>query len=575
MSDPRWTARYAFSDEIWRDRPRVIVDARLEEILRDRERLDPAAEVLLGRILPIEPAESVWMVVDDRATAARLSSRRRGTTFVARDDLAELLRQAAWEVLVLDVSPWLGDRDDDSVAIISDLMEWLGIRIEGGRSVVLSCPIPAPEEDVAGLDYEDLEQIVGESLGAARIFALYRPSMAAVVDCGEVEPIADPSAAADLELTEEGYEDDETIEISLAPARARGLLRSRVPSQPAPSSRVADDDDEDDAEDDDESGDPVVDDEPAPANEAPVIAAAREPSVADAGEVAEVEGEGDAVSGDSKEEGEVPLVHDNTLGTLDPAFEEYIVIAAAPEILQSLAEAMNLIELPVDPEAEVAGTTARSERSALDDPEASDGYDVSARLAAVEVENVRLQRELARLQTIASSAERPSSVARQHAIDLEAALTREQALKWRVGQLEAELAQAIARPVSELEAEIARLRAELLLAKKNEDGDGGPNSEPEPDSEPMGPMGSTATGGQAPSAAEAPSAPEGREEPALDSKSQIGAMRERPDSRSTGIRATHAVIRVVDGLVRRIERGGIGTLQLRQELVDLRKRLQA
>jgi chromosome segregation ATPase len=102
---------------------------------------------------------------------------------------------------------------------------------------------------------------------------------------------------------------------------------------------------------------------------------------------------------------------------------------------------------------------------------------------------------------------------------LDAALAREQALRWRVQQIAGELEQVRARPVDELEARLAQLEA-------------------------RGSTGARAAGREgADRSARSP---------------QDGRPRLRPE---------------LDRLLRRIERGGLPSAELHRELVRLRRRL--
>src|SRR5690606_30847454 len=138
--------------------------------------------------------------------------------------------------------------------------------------------------------------------------------------------------------------------------------------------------------------------------------------------------------------------------------------------------------------------------------------------------------------------------------ELEAALAREQTLRWRVGQLEREVAALLARPVDVWEAENAALQARLaeLEAERGEPVDATEEAA-EPPADAVDPANGSGAAGEP-------------------------ARSPMPRGRTPGWGATaggqyaktqRAVLKVVDGLVRRIERGGIGTLQLRRELVQL------
>src|SRR5690606_25331927 len=118
MSDLRWAARFAFVDELWRDRTRIVVDASLERWLERRTSFGDAAEALLDDLLPRESVRqaSVWMAVQSAALASRLSAVRPGTNFVVLDRLAELISNVRWDVLLLDGSVLGANEGPDALA---------------------------------------------------------------------------------------------------------------------------------------------------------------------------------------------------------------------------------------------------------------------------------------------------------------------------------------------------------------------------------------------------------------------------------------------------------------------------
>ncbi|HET6582664.1 MAG TPA: hypothetical protein VFG69_04440, partial [Nannocystaceae bacterium] len=126
---------------------------------------------------------------------------------------------------------------------------------------------------------------------------------------------------------------------------------------------------------------------------------------------------------------------------------------------------------------------------------------------------------------------------------LDATLAREQSLRWRVSALERELDALRVRPVEELEAELAAARAQAAAAAAAVDSGGAGGDE--------------AVGG----------ATNGARRVGTDDARRLPALRAGGSGRTAALRA-------VEGLVRRIDRGAIGTNDLRRELSALRRRLR-
>lgn len=196
----RWAARYAFSDDLWRSKPRVVVDPALERALLSGlpagEDAEPVRD-LVDALLPArEDVESpAWMGVRDEEVASGLSRLRPGTTFVAIDRLPALLRDSDWDVALVDLDA-VPVQPGDNPAL--GALGWLGLRGSVQRSVVVWGA--AGEE--GGLEYEALADAMMEQLWTRgcvqRIYGLYQPAMAAVVDFGESLELDD---GGDLEIT--------------------------------------------------------------------------------------------------------------------------------------------------------------------------------------------------------------------------------------------------------------------------------------------------------------------------------------------------------------------------------------
>jgi hypothetical protein len=137
---------------------------------------------------------------------------------------------------------------------------------------------------------------------------------------------------------------------------------------------------------------------------------------------------------------------------------------------------------------------------------------------------------------------------------LDAALAREQGLRWQVTQLQHELHSAVARPIEDLESEVASLRARLSTA----------TAVPQDLALVHAASGSNGTTANGSGSAAMMNLPLATRAVAVGASGGVGAPS-----------VAQVVISAMDGLVRRIERGGIGTLQLRRELVAIRKRLRS
>jgi hypothetical protein len=268
-------------------------------------------------------------------------------------------------------------------------------------------------------------------------------------------------------------------------------------------------------------------------------------------------GEDDETDEADETEDEVPLSFDNTLGTMSPPIEEWLLVAGVP----GPADGLSLVEV-----RETATTTAlppatwraqlhEAQRQA--DLQAIEVQRWAERADELAADNERLrtalaetQDELARAVHAADAAPlappaSPSGTGTdlQTEARLEAAAAEVQGLKWRIGQLEEQLEAAQARPLDELEAELAMLRARLHAASDDEDR------------------------GRA-----SPHADANRPEPSRTAIDVHAAELSRPGAPV----GTHvqAAVRVLEALVHRLERGGIEAVRLRTDLLALKERLR-
>jgi hypothetical protein len=270
---------------------------------------------------------------------------------------------------------------------------------------------------------------------------------------------------------------------------------------------------------------------------------------------------------------DVPLTYDNTLGSQDPRLLEYIAIAGADAPIEGLA----LVELPElgdDDDGGARTQLAQARRQA--DLAAIDRQTQLERAEGLERDNAELRRQVDELREQLADARDslrqsggPGAVAAE--VALQAALSREQALRWRVGELEDALAHAMSRPVDELEAELARLREQVRRGVA-EAGNGrpAPGSAP-PSASASAPESSSASAAESGSG----SGPGSSSGSAPGSGSGTPGFAGPGPAPAVGGPAPVAPVRLrLEALVRRIERGGIGTLELRRELVAIARRLQ-
>ena len=371
VADVLWIARYQLLEELWRDRPRLLVDPDLERVLAQagpgvahgsQESLVDLVDALLPRRTG---GAGVWFAVSE-ASVDELSAARPGVRFLPRGALTQTLGEP-WEVAVIDLSAVLAEVDasvPSSSRVFTPrgeaLMQRLGAAVHDGQTVVLTVPVRDYPRTTHGLSYDELADVLGEYFGGGRIHGVFTPRMAAVVDFGG-------------------------------------------------------DDDSDD------------------------------------------------------ENGDVPLLYDNTLGTDDPELSLFVAVAGSAE---ALVDGMALIELPAP---------GRYEGGAIEDRELQAQVTESRRFAdrmAIERQTLleetdRLQgenrdlrdevHELRRRLARAVATPTPSSGGEGSTVQEreDAALAREQTLRWRIEQLEAEVETLRRRPVEDLEAEVASLRARL------------------------------------------------------------------------------------------------------------------
>jgi hypothetical protein len=475
----RWAARYEYFESLWRGRARLILDPDLERVLLNAgpgvAHGSPAAlKELVDRLLPASGrAPKTWMIVGTRRAASELRSQRRGTTFVPLAELEATLRGEPWEHAWLNLTGLLeGESADDVPPQVDESLQKI-------------------REIVQMIDLAD-----GERSAVIVVPSADYPRAPVGV---EYEAFA--------ELVEEVFDDGR-------------MLATYTPEMTAV---VEFGDDEDD---------------------------------------------------------DIPLGYDNVLASESPALRDYMVVVGPQESLADLDRGMSLIELPdigaVEPvaqtlsayraqlvqlrqQAERAGVERQRNLERISELERQNAemsranatpdedWEAGREVMRQELDTLRnaqirwneqqadYEREIAELQERVVDLERVANMRLSAAERLDALVAREQALRLEVRQLKGQLAELVSRPPSELEAEVAHLRARLEANLAD--------VEPPPES-----AGRARVNGMR-----------------LDRFIPNGVVR-----RDVG---KVAVAAQVERLVHRLERGGVGTLELRAELQSLRRRL--
>lgn len=480
-----WAARYAFCDPLWRGRTRLIVDAELEAVLR------ATVECRVSTDAP-------W-----RGLVEALVPRERSVAtwmVVGSEATARVLAPYYGGVRFV-----VADAIDDRFARLpwETALVTLDARPSGNsdatapaRHGVASRTVEAILVDVAAACGHGRIAVVA-AMGAGLDYDAFveqlRPTFGEVRVYGGYAPgmfaFAEFSAAADDAIAGEfdtGDDDPQTFRI-------------RPPS----------------------SGEPV-------------------PSVSDRWD------EGDAPD---DEDDPVPLAFDNTLGPDEPPYSVWIGVVGSTS---EFGEGLTLIELGEDPRGAVVDVEEEQSSGALRrqlhetrkvaELGALERQRLVERIDGLEADNAALRDASLQLREQLAGALDPAVTGER----LDAALAREQSLRWRVAALERELGELRVRPVEELTAELEALRART-----------------------NGATAPFAAGGEARGDAGDDDGSRAVPRPAAnpDAARRIGTRR-------AGTGRT-AALRVVEALVRRIDRGSIERTSLRRELAALRRRLGA
>jgi hypothetical protein len=493
-----WAARYAFCDPLWRGRTRLIVDAELEAVMRAtverRVSTDAPWRTLVEALVPRERSVATWMVVGSEATARLLAPYYGGVRFVVADAIDDRFARLPWEtaLVTLDARTDGGAsaRPPASHGVASRTVEAILVDVAAACGPGRIAVVTAMGPN---LDYDGFVEQLRPTFGEVRVYGGYAPSMFAFVEFRADE--GDDAIAGELDT---GDDDPQTFRI-----RAPAVI------EPQPDDRWDDGDAPDDEDD------------------------------------------------------PVPLAFDNTLGPDEPPCTLWIGVLGSTS---DFGEGLTLIELSADggpassggdPRAAVVDVADESTSTALRrqlqetrkvaELGALERQRLVERIDALEADNAALREATLQLREQLAGALDPAVTGER----LDAALAREQSLRWRVAALERECNELRVRPVEELTAELEALRARTTSVQA------------EPD-QAHGPMGAT-------SAADPQDGADDR---------GVSRSAQNPDA-ARRIATRHAVtgrtaaLHVVEALVRRIDRGSIERTSLRRELAALRRRLGA
>ncbi len=264
----------------------------------------------------------------------------------------------------------------------------------------------------------------------------------------------------------------------------------------------------------------------------------------------DVDDGGEAPDGDDDDD-TVPLSFDNTLGVAEPRFLGYLAIASGDDA----PDGLTLVEVAGVQGSDASGDDAdaglrhqlvQARRQA--DLVAIERQRLVEHIDAVEADNAALREAVAQLRDQLAGSLEPDAGER-----LDEALAREQSLRWRVAALERELDEVRVRPVAELEADLAATRARLVALADA--------------AAPTTAAGGVGEDDRVAADTGSGSVPDTARRIGTDDARRLPAVRAAASGRMAALRA-------VEGLVRRIDRGAIGTIDLRRELSALRRRLR-
>ena len=479
-----WAARYAFCDPLWRGRTRLIVDAELEAVLRATVECRVSTDApWCGLVEALVPRE--------RSVATWM--------VVGSEATARLLAPYYGGVRFV-----VADAIDDRFARLP--WETALVTLDARPTADASASAPA-RLGVASRTVEAILVDVAAACGAGRIAVV--AAMGAGLDYDTFVEQLRPTFG----------------EVRVYGGYAPGMFAFAEFSAPADDAIAG----EFDTGDDD-----------------PQTFRIRPPSSTQEQRVNDTWDDGDAPDDDDDP---VPLAFDNTLGPDEPPYSMWIGVVGSTS---DFGEGLTLVELGEDPRGAVADVEEEQSSTALRrqlhetrkvaELVALERQRLVERIDGLEADNAGLRDASLQLREQLAGALDPAVTGER----LDAALAREQSLRWRVAALERELGELRVRPVEELTAELESLRARTngATAPFTAGGDARGNTD------------------------------DGHGSRALPRAAANPDAARRLGTRRAGSGRT-AALRVVEALVRRIDRGSIERTSLRRELAALRRRLGA
>ena len=446
MFDPHiCAARYQFLKEVWRGRDRVVYDPDLVTWLASSSaEADTPWRDLLGEVLPSRPGGSVvWAVVSSEEEVMRHASALQGCRLVTVEQAFDLGADALWSVAMVEVSGELGPhaRDGEPAGRIRCAPEVTGLverfveELGRGRTMCVSVGGAAARAHEAAAFADFFDELVPD----ATTYLVAKPTVAVVYPLG-VERGEDDG---DLDDDFDEDADDRWLDVTDPPGSAS------IDVKPwRTSSRREGDDSESDYDKDladaeqswtgDWSGRPTR--APAPrrhASEAPRPAA--------------------------DDGGELPVGYDNSLGDEDPAGHAWLAVLGR----SGAAEEVTLVELggeeaaATQPQRVTQGGNADVERRRGQSEDASQVRELKARLNQARLRADAAVIEHQRLTEVVHALREQAEEERPLAADAAALEAELISARWNLTQANEQIEGLRGRPVTELEALVCSLRAQV------------------------------------------------------------------------------------------------------------------
>lgn len=508
-----WAARYQFTFELWKGAARLVIDPSLERALGSGESFSPEVRALLDDLLPAggggRDLAATWMGMERGRMAAQYARRFGGVIFGDLEAATSFAEDEDWQCALVDLGGLLDDAGPGEDPSLET-------RLRPALAAALESIGEHIEDEgrrlVLSAPADDVAGVRGVSLDR---FVEYIDE---TFGGARVYALASAPMVAVFEIDRDADEDDD-LEAE-EPEEDTAIIDTASRSEDG----------------DDDAYDAELDEAEATWSQGP-------------GPRTQVQLEGDEL-----EEPTIDL--ETSLASAEPKFIAFVAVVDTPNAAHGVAQ-VTYVELPGPADEAPASPAAR-------ESEGADAAGLRAQLAQAQrqaellaLEKQRLLEELEEAHDeLDALADPESTVSGRHNPDgeqmgsdgqarLDAALAQAQELRWRVRELEGRNAELLARPVSELEASHAQLQAELDALR----------SSPAAAARPKEHQTTTRSRTASTRREEAPRPP--RDEPQPDAS--VGWIGE--------------LVARVDGLLRRVERGGLPALELHASLKKLRHRL--